>query len=156
MIEVLVTLVNQGQGLEIPRRHSAGAAGMDLLAAVAPDATLTIAPRERILVPTGLAISLPEGFEAQIRPRSGLALTHGVTVLNAPGTIDCDYRGEIGVILVNHGSAPFEISRGDRIAQLVVAPVVAAELVEVESLEESARGSRGFGSTGKISESRSR
>ena len=155
MIQVLVTLVNQGQGLEIPRRHSAGAAGMDLLAAVASDAPLTIAPRERILVPTGLAISLPEGFEAQIRPRSGLALTHGVTVLNAPGTIDCDYRGEIGVILVNHGSAPFEISRGDRIAQLVVAPVVAAELVEVESLEESARGSRGFGSTGKISESRS-
>ena len=155
MIQVLVTLVNQGQGLEIPRRHSAGAAGMDLLAAVAPGAPLTIAPRERILVPTGLAISLPEGFEAQIRPRSGLALTHGVTVLNAPGTIDCDYRGEIGVILVNHGSAPFEISRGDRIAQLVVAPVVAAELVEVESLEESARGSRGFGSTGKISESRS-
>ena len=156
MIHVLVTLVNQGKGLEIPRRHSAGAAGMDLLAAVAPDTTLTIAPRERILVPTGLAISLPEGFEAQIRPRSGLALTHGVTVLNAPGTIDCDYRGEIGVILVNHGSAPFEISRGDRIAQLVVAPVVAAELVEVESLEVSARGSRGFGSTGKISESRSR
>ena len=155
MIQVLVTLVNQGQGLEIPRRHSAGAAGMDLLAAVAPDAPLTIAPRERILVPTGLAISLPEGFEAQIRPRSGLALTHGVTVLNAPGTIDCDYRGEIGVILVNHGSAPFEISRGDRIAQLVVAPVVAAELVEVESLGDSARGSRGFGSTGKISESRS-
>ena len=155
MIQVLVTLVNQGQGLEIPRRHSAGAAGMDLLAAVAPGAPLTIAPRERILVPTGLAISLPEGFEAQIRPRSGLALTHGVTVLNAPGTIDCDYRGEIGVILVNHGSAPFEIKRGDRIAQLLVAPVVAAELVEVESLEESARGSRGFGSTGKISESRS-
>ena len=155
MIQVLVTLVNQGQGLEIPRRHSAGAAGMDLLAAVAPGAPLTIAPRERILVPTGLAISLPEGFEAQIRPRSGLALTHGVTVLNAPGTIDCDYRGEIGVILANHGSAPFEIKRGDRIAQLVVAPVVAAELVEVESLEESARGSRGFGSTGKISESRS-
>ena len=155
MIQVLVTLVNQGQGLEIPRRHSAGAAGMDLLAAVAPGAPLTIAPGERILVPTGLAISLPEGFEAQIRPRSGLALTHGVTVLNAPGTIDCDYRGEIGVILVNHGSAPFEISRGDRIAQLVIAPVVAAELVEVESLEESARGARGFGSTGKISESRS-
>ena len=155
MIQVLVTLVNQGHGLDIPRRHSAGAAGMDLLAAVAPDAPLTIAPRERILVPTGLAISVPEGFEAQIRPRSGLALTHGVTVLNAPGTIDCDYRGEIGVILVNHGSAPFDIRRGDRIAQLVIAPVVAAELVEVESLEESARGSRGFGSTGKISESRS-
>ena len=155
MIQVSVTLVNQGQGLEIPRRHSAGAAGMDLLAAVPHDALLTIAPRERMLVPTGLAISLPEGFEAQIRPRSGLALTHGVTVLNAPGTIDCDYRGEIGVILVNHGSAPFEISRGDRIAQLVIAPVVAAELVEVESLGDSARGSRGFGSTGKISESRS-
>ena len=111
-----------------------------------------MAPGERMLVPTGLAISLPEGFEAQVRSRSGLALKYGMSVLNAPGTIDCDYRGEIGVILINHGREPFTIKRGDRIAQLVIAPVVVAELVEVECLEKSVRGSRGFGSTGTLPE----
>lgn len=153
MSKVSAMLVNFGKGLNLPVRQSAGAAGMDLMAAIPPGATLTIAPGERMLVPTGLAISLPEGLEAQVRSRSGLALKHGMSVLNAPGTIDCDYRGEIGVILVNHGREPFTISRGDRIAQLVIAPVVFAELVEVEDLHESARGSRGFGSTGTLPES---
>lgn len=152
MIKVSAALVNLGKGLNLPIRQSAGAAGIDLMAAIPPDVTLTIPPGERMLVPTGLAIGLPEGLEAQVRSRSGLALKYGMSVLNAPGTIDCDYRGEIGVILVNHGGEPFTICRGDRIAQLVIAPVVVAELVEVENLAESARGSRGFGSTGTIAE----
>lgn len=151
-MKVPARLVNQGKGLDIPQRHSSGAAGMDLMAAIALEATLILPPGGRLLVPTGLAISLPEGFEAQIRPRSGLALMHGITVLNAPGTIDCDYRGEIGVILVNHGREPFLINRGDRIAQLVIAPVSFAELVEVKDLDSSARGSSGFGSTGSTAE----
>ena len=121
-------------------------AGMDLLAAVEGDVVL--APGSRALIPTGIAVALPSGHEAQVRPRSGLALKHGVTVLNSPGTIDADYRGEIGVILINHGEAPFTVRRGERIAQLVIAAVTAAVLDEVERLPESGRGTGGFGSTG--------
>ncbi len=135
-----------GAGLDLPRYESAGSAGMDLRAAV--DAPLILQPGERHAVPTGLAMALPDGFEGQVRPRSGLALKNGVTCLNTPGTIDSDYRGEVKVILVNLGTEPFEITRGMRIGQLVVAPVTQATIVEVTSLEETARGSGGFGSTG--------
>ena len=121
-------------------------AGMDLLAAVEGDVVL--APGSRALIPTGIAVALPSGHEAQVRPRSGLALKHGVTVLNSPGTIDADYRGEVGVILINHGEAPFTVRRGERIAQLVITAVTAAVLDEVERLPESGRGTGGFGSTG--------
>ncbi len=120
---------------------------MDLLAAIAPQTKLVIEPGARDLVPTGITLAIPEGFEAQVRPRSGLALRHGVTVLNAPGTIDADYRGEVGVILVNHGAAPYEIVRGARIAQIVFARVERANWVEAD-LDETARGAGGFGSTG--------
>jgi len=132
--------------LPLPRYQTAGAAGLDLLADI--DDEWTLAPGERRAVPTGLAIALPEGFEGQVRPRSGLALRHGVTCLNSPGTIDADYRGEVQVILVNLGDAPFRLSRGERVAQLIIAPVVRAALVEVEVLPETTRGSGGFGSTG--------
>jgi dUTP pyrophosphatase len=134
--------------LPAPRYASAGAAGMDLHAALPVGSKFVLEPGARDLVPTGFALRLPEGFEAQVRPRSGLALHHGVSVLNAPGTIDCDYRGEIRVLLVNLGSRPFEILRNMRIAQLVVAPVTRVELVEVAELAETARGAGGFGSTG--------
>lgn len=137
-----------GAGLDLPRRASAGAAGFDLCAAVADD--IVIAPGARALVPTGFAIALPEGHEAQVRPRSGLALRHGVTVLNSPGTIDPDYRGEIGVILVNHGTVPFRVARGDRIAQMVIARFATPELEEVSALPDTARGAGGFGSTGGV------
>ena len=133
--------------LPLPAYRTAGAAGMDLLAAVA--APLELAPGERRLVPTGIALALPDGYEAQVRPRSGLALDHGVTVLNAPGTIDGDYRGEVGVLLVNHGREPFRVARGDRIAQLVVAPVARADWCEAASLAPTPRGPGGFGSTGR-------
>ena len=129
-----------------PRYQTDGAAGMDLQAAIAEP--LTLAPGERVLVPTGWAVAIPPGFEGQVRPRSGLALRHGVTVLNAPGTIDADYRGELKVVLVNHGQAPFSIARGDRVAQLVICPVARAELRVVEALDATARGSGGYGSTG--------
>jgi len=145
---VAVLRLPHAVGLPLPAYQSPGAAGMDLIAAVAEGAPTVLAPGARALVPTGLALALPAGHEAQIRPRSGLALKHGVTVLNAPGTIDADYRGEIGVLLINHGTEPFTIRRGDRIAQLVIAPVVQIALTERASLEESARGSGGFGSTG--------
>nr|WP_156884530.1 dUTP diphosphatase [Stappia stellulata] len=135
-----------GQGLPLPAYQSAAAAGMDLLAA--NDGPLLLQPGARALVPTGIAIALPEGTEAQIRPRSGLAAKHGVTVLNTPGTIDADYRGEIKVILINLGDAPFAIERGSRIAQMVVAPVARAELVAVDDLDDTDRGTGGFGSTG--------
>ena len=138
-----------GQGLPLPAYQSAHAAGLDLLAAVPENAPLVLAPGEYAMVPTGLAIALPEGFEAQVRPRSGLAARHGVTVLNAPGTIDADYRGEIQVILINHGAEPFAIRRGERIAQMVIAPVVQARLNPVDSLPDTGRGSGGFGSTGR-------
>ena len=122
---------------------------MDLRAAVTDEAPMTLAPGARALVPTGLKIALDPGFEAQVRPRSGLALKHGITCLNSPGTIDSDYRGEVGVILINHGSEAFVIKRGERIAQLVVAKCEQAAMVEVAALDETARGSGGFGSTGR-------
>ena len=126
-----------------------GAAGVDLLAALGISETVTIASGARAIVPCGFAMALPQGYEAQVRPRSGLAAKHGVTVLNAPGTIDADYRGEVKVILINHGSESFEIRRGDRIAQMVVAPVSAVTFTERESLDETTRGAGGFGSTGR-------
>jgi dUTP pyrophosphatase len=137
------------EGLALPAYQSAHAAGLDLVAAVPEDAPMMLAPGQRALVPTGLTIALPPGYEAQVRPRSGLAAKHGVTVLNSPGTIDADYRGEIGVLLINHGAVPFAIRRGERIAQMVVAAVVQADLVPVISLSPTDRGSGGFGSTGR-------
>jgi len=137
-----------GRGLALPARQSAGAAGADLAAALAEGEVLTLAPGESAMVPCGFALAIPEGFEAQVRPRSGLAAKFGVTVLNAPGTVDADYRGEVKAILINHGKAPFEIRRGDRIAQMVIAAVPALALEEVEELEETDRGTSGFGSTG--------
>jgi dUTP pyrophosphatase len=137
-----------GRGLPLPRYETAGAAGLDLLAAVAEDDPILLAPGARALVPTALVIQLPPGYEAQVRPRSGLALRHGVTVLNAPGTIDADYRGEVQVLLVNCGQEPFAVTRGLRIAQMVVAPVTAATLVEVDDVDETARSGSAFGSTG--------
>jgi dUTP diphosphatase len=147
-ITVQVMRLPHGAGLPLPAYQSAAAAGLDLVAAVPADAPLTIPPGRHAAVPTGIAIALPPGTEAQVRPRSGLARQHGVTVLNAPGTVDADYRGEIQVLLINHGYEPFVIARGTRIAQLVVAPVVRATLREVEMLDETARGAGGFGSTG--------
>jgi dUTP pyrophosphatase len=138
-----------GEGLPLPAYQSAHAAGLDLLAAVLENAPVVLAPGESAMVPTGLAIALPDGFEAQVRPRSGLAAKHGVTVLNAPGTVDADYRGEISVILINHGKIPFTIRRGERIAQMIIASVARAELVPVATLPSSERGSGGFGSTGR-------
>ena len=136
-----------GADLPLPRYETAGAAGMDLMAAVAAD--LVLQPGARAIVPTGLQIAVPPGHEGQVRPRSGLAAKHGVTVLNAPGTIDCDYRGEVGVILINLGPEPFTVTRGLRIAQLLIAPVVQAGPVDVDSLDDTARGAGGFGSTGR-------
>lgn len=147
-VVVAVRFLPHGADLPLPAYQSAGAAGLDLVAAVAADSKIVIEPGARHLVPTGLALQIPEGFEAQIRPRSGLALENGVTVLNAPGTIDSDYRGEINVLLANFGSEPFEISRGARIAQLIVAPVVRAALTIVGELDGTPRGVGGFGSTG--------
>ena len=138
-----------GEGLALPAYQSAHAAGLDLLAAVPEASPLILAPGQHALVPTGLTIALPSGYEAQVRPRSGLAARHGVTVLNAPGTVDADYRGEIGVLLINHGEAPFAIRRGERIAQLVIASVVRAELIPATALSATDRGSGGFGSTGR-------
>jgi dUTP pyrophosphatase len=134
--------------LPLPQYQTAQAAGLDLMAAVPADAPVEIAPGARALIPTGLALALPAGHEGQVRPRSGLAVQHGVTVLNAPGTIDADYRGEVQVVLVNLGSAPFVVGRGMRIAQLVIAPVTHAVLVEAASLDGTGRASGGFGSTG--------
>jgi dUTP pyrophosphatase len=147
-IEVRITRLTHGDDLPLPSYQTAHAAGLDLLAAVSTATPLIIAPGERDLVPTGLAIALPEGYEAQVRPRSGLAARHGLTILNAPGTIDADYRGEIQVLLVNLGNAPVTITRGMRVAQLVVAPVVRAQILEVATLDKTERGSGGFGSTG--------
>ena len=141
--------LEHGRGLDAPRQMTSGAAGVDLPAALSVGEELTLAPGHRTLVPTGLTIALPEGYEAQVRPRSGLAARHGVTVLNAPGTIDADYRGEIKVNLINHGDAPFTIRRGDRIAQMVVAPVSAVTFNEQETLDDTERGDQGHGSTGR-------
>jgi dUTP pyrophosphatase len=149
MVKLEVLQLPNGAGLALPAYQSALAAGLDLLAAVPEDAPVVLAPGKYALVPTGLSIALPPGYEAQVRPRSGLAAKHGVTVLNAPGTVDADYRGEIGVPLINHGDVPFTIRRGERIAQMVIASVVQAELVPVTTLSSTARGSGGFGSTGR-------
>lgn len=135
-------------GLPLPRYETEGAAGMDLIAANPIDAPIVLQPMQRILVPTGLVFQLEPGFEAQVRPRSGLAFKHGVTVLNAPGTIDADYRGEVQVLLVNLGVEPFLIERGMRIAQMVIAPVTLVEPVEVGQVDETGRAAGGFGSTG--------
>jgi dUTP pyrophosphatase len=143
-----VTRLLAAQDLDLPRYESTDAAGMDLIAAIPETAPLTVAPHARILVPTGLAFQIPEGFEGQVRPRSGLALRHGITVLNAPGTIDADYRGEVQVLLINLGQESFTFTRGMRIAQLVLAPVRQARIEQVEILETTARGAKGFGSTG--------
>ncbi len=150
-VTVQIMRLPHGAGLPLPAYQSAAAAGLDLVAAVPADAPLTIAPGRYAAVPTGIAIALPPGTEAQVRPRSGLARNHGVTVLNAPGTVDADYRGEVQVLLINHSDEPFRIERGMRIAQLVVGHVVRATLREVETLDETARGKAGFGSTGTSS-----
>ena len=147
-VTVRLKILPHGAGLDLPAYATAGAAGLDLAAAL--DAPATLAPGARMLIPTGLAIALPEGYEGQLRPRSGLAFKHGVTVLNAPGTIDWDYRGELKALLINHGDAPFTIERGMRIAQLVIAPVVQATLRSVEDLDATTRGAGGYGSTGGI------
>jgi dUTP pyrophosphatase len=148
-VKVDIQQLQHGEGLALPAYQSIDAAGLDLLAAVPEDTPVVLAPGKHAMVPTGLAIALPSGFEAQVRPRSGLAAKHGVTVLNSPGTIDADYRGEINVILINHGAASFTIRRGERIAQMVIAPVVQAQLVPVSGLSDTDRGSGGFGSTGR-------
>ena len=135
--------------LPLPAYQSALAAGLDLVAAVPADASVTIAPGARALIPTGLSIALPPGTEGQVRPRSGLAARHGITVLNAPGTVDADYRGEIQVILINLGDRPFDVARGERIAQLVIAPVLRVQLSKQKKLVKTKRGAKGFGSTGK-------
>jgi dUTP pyrophosphatase len=149
-IEVRIVRLPHGADLALPAYQSALAAGLDLVAAVPTNAPLQIISGARALIPTGVAIALPQGYEAQVRPRSGLALRHGVTVLNSPGTIDADYRGEIQIILVNLGSKPFVINRGMRIAQLVIAPISHVKLVESASLDSTARSVGGFGSTGIV------
>jgi dUTP pyrophosphatase len=145
---VRITRLAHAQDLPLPSYQSALAAGLDLIAAVAAGSPIAIAPGARALVPTGIAIALPAGFEAQVRPRSGLAAKHGLTVLNSPGTIDADYRGEIQVILINHGAESVKVARGMRIAQLVVSTLTRATFIETVSLDETTRGSGGFGSTG--------
>lgn len=149
-LRIGLTWFDHGRGLALPRQQSAGAAGMDLCAAVPEDEPLVIAPGARALVPCGFAMALPQGFEGQVRPRSGLAAKFGVTVLNTPGTIDADYRGEVKVILINLGEAPFAVARGERIAQMVVAPVMATRFEEMDTLDETERGAGGFGSTGVV------
>jgi dUTP pyrophosphatase len=145
-LTVRIARLPNGKGLPLPAPRSEAAAGLDLCAAV--DRPTVLAPGARALIPTGFAVALPAGHEGQVRPRSGLAAEHGVTVLNAPGTIDADYRGEVKVLLVNLGDRPFTVTRGQRIAQLVVAPVASLAVVEVASLDETGRGGGGFGSTG--------
>lgn len=148
MTTVRVERLPHAEGLPLPAYETPGSAGMDLRAAVAESSPVILAAGARTLIPTGLKIALEQGWEAQVRPRSGLALKHGITCLNSPGTIDSDYRGEVQVILINLGSEPLLISRGDRIAQLIIAPVVQATLVPAISLSDTARSSGGFGSTG--------
>lgn len=148
-VRVEVLRLPHAAGLPMPAYQTAGAAGLDLVAAVGELQPIHLAPGARVLVPTGLILAMPAGYEAQVRPRSGLAMKHAVTVLNSPGTIDADYRGEVHVLLINHGTEPFVVRRGERIAQMVVAPVVQARLVEVETLDSTDRGAGGFGSTGR-------
>jgi len=147
LVKVIVKRTTGGRDIPLPRYMTAGAAGMDLYAAV--EQTEVLQPGEIKLIPTGLSIALPLGFEAQIRPRSGLALKHGISMVNTPGTIDADYRGEIGLIMINLGREPFQINRGDRVAQMVVSRVAMAEFSEVGDLDDTTRDSGGFGSTGK-------
>ncbi|MBN9481294.1 MAG: dUTP diphosphatase [Bordetella sp.] len=149
MTTVRVERLPHAEGLPLPAYETAGSAGMDLRAALADGETVVLEPGRRRLIPTGLKIALEPGFEAQIRPRSGLALKHGISAPNSPGTIDSDYRGEVGVILINHGDVPFEIKRGDRIAQMVIARYEQARMIAVEAVDETARGDGGFGSTGR-------
>lgn len=149
MVTVRIKRLPHAEGIPLPAYETAQAAGMDLRAAVPEAEPLTLAPGKRAMVPTGLTMALPDNYEAQVRPRSGLAAKHGITCLNTPGTIDADYRGEVKVILINLGDEPFVIKRGERIAQMVIAPVTRAALTEVETLDETARGAGGFGSTGR-------
>ena len=149
MTTLRILRLPHAEGLSLPAYETVGSAGMDLRAAVPEDAPITLEPGARVLVPTGLKIALDRGWEAQIRPRSGLALKHGISAPNTPGTIDSDYRGEVGVILINLGQEPFVIRRGERIAQMVIAAVAQATVVEVETLDDTARGAGGFGSTGR-------
>lgn len=147
-VTIRVKRLAHGAGLPLPSYQSKHAAGLDVVAGVPEGEPLAIKPGARALIPTGFALEIPAGCEAQVRPRSGLAIKHGVTLLNSPGTIDADYRGELMVILINHGSEPFMIRRGDRIAQLVIAPIAPVEVAEVDALGATARGQGGFGSTG--------
>lgn len=147
-VTIQVEIMRHAEGLDLPAYATSGAAGMDAVAAV--DRDLVLAPGERRPVPTGLKLVIPDGYELQVRPRSGLALNHGISVPNSPGTIDCDYRGELKIILINHGSSAFEVRRGDRIAQLVLAPVTRAVWLPVEQLDQTPRGEGGFGSTGGL------
>jgi dUTP pyrophosphatase len=147
-VTLRVKRLPHGEGLPLPSYQSAHAAGLDVVAGVPETAPVELEPGARVLIPTGFALEIPAGYEAQVRPRSGLALKHGVTLLNSPGTIDSDYRGELMVILINHGSEPFLIRRGDRIAQLVIAPVAQVAVVAVDALTDTERGQGGFGSTG--------
>ena len=149
MTTLRIQRLPHAEGLALPAYETTGSAGMDLRAAVTEDAPLTLEPGARALVPTGLKIALEQGYEAQVRPRSGLALKHGLTCLNSPGTIDSDYRGEVGVILINHGQEPFVIRRGERIAQIIIARHEQAEVMEVDGLDDTVRGAGGFGSTGR-------
>jgi dUTP pyrophosphatase len=147
-VTVRLKRLPHGEGLPLPSYQSQHAAGLDIVAGVPEGEPVELLPGARALIPTGFALELPRGYEAQMRPRSGLALKHGVTLLNSPGTIDCDYRGEVMVIVVNHGSETVFVRRGDRIAQLVIAPVARVEIAVAEELGATARGERGFGSTG--------
>lgn len=149
MFRLKVKPLSHFEGLALPQYETAGAAGMDLRAALPEDGPVVLQPGEWRLIPTGLSIALPEGFEAQIRPRSGLSVKYAITCVNAPGTVDADYRGEIKVNLINHGREPFTVTRGERIAQMVVAPVTRVEWEEVEDLDDTERGAGGFGSTGR-------
>lgn len=146
MVKVELKTLENFNGLDLPAYETNLAAGVDLRAAITD--TMSLAPGERTLVATGFAMALPPGYEAQIRPRSGLAYKHGISVVNTPGTIDADYRGEVKILLINHGSEKFEINRGDRIAQMIVAPVTQADFQLVDSLSDTARGAGGYGSTG--------
>jgi len=145
-VEVKIKQLAHGQGMDLPNYATTHSAGMDLMAAISEE--IVIKKGERKLVPTGIAIALPDGYEAQVRPRSGLALKNGITVLNTPGTIDADYRGEIGVVLINLGDSDFVFTRGMRIAQMIIAPYIQAKMILVDDLESTARGTGGFGSTG--------
>lgn len=149
MVQVRVKPLPHYDGLELPRYETAGSAGMDLRAALPESEPVTLQPGEWRLIPTGLSIALPQGYEAQIRPRSGLAAKHAITCVNTPGTVDSDYRGEMRVNLINHGREPFTIQRGERIAQMVIAPVIQAVWDQVDALDETERGAGGFGSTGR-------